>query len=253
MENPMDMTGKRVLVTGASSGIGRETCVLLSRLGARVVLSGRNMENLEAALADMEPGEHVISPYDLAGVEGIPAWVRSLAKENGPFSGCVHSAGYFMGKAFALIKPQEVRDAFAVNFDAAFALAQGFRHKSARDPGPASIVFVTSVAGFVGSPTHTLYSATKGALISFSKSLALELARENIRVNCVAPALVKTPLMEAGFTRFTQEMQNKILGDHPLGLGMPMDVAHSAVFLLSDAATWITGTTLVVDGGYLAH
>jgi NAD(P)-dependent dehydrogenase (short-subunit alcohol dehydrogenase family) len=139
-----------------------------------------------------------------------------------------------------------------VNVTAAFALARAFRQKGVSSPG-SSLVFLSSVMGIVGQSGQTAYSASKGALISLTKSLALELSRENIRVNCVAPALVRTEMSNKMLQALTPDQVTQIEAMHPLGIGAPRDVANAIAFLLADTGRWITGTTLVVDGGYTAH
>lgn len=139
-----------------------------------------------------------------------------------------------------------------VNVVAASALAKGFRQRGVFVEG-GSIVLLSSVMGLVGQPGQSLYSATKGALVAMTRSLALELAREQIRVNCVAPAVVMTGMSEQLKQNVSPEQFAQITAMHPLGLGRGEDVASAVAFLLADTARWITGTTLVVDGGYTAH
>jgi len=121
------------------------------------------------------------------------------------------------------------------------------------NPDGASIIFIASVMGVVGQPTKTVYSSTKGALIAGARSLALELARNKIRVNCVSPAMVKTEMSDSLLSKVTPEAYNEIMKAHPLGIGEPLDVAELCAFLLSDSARWITGTNVLVDGGYTAQ
>lgn len=248
----MDLTGRTVLVTGASSGIGREASVFLSQLGARLVLVGRNAEALEETKARLEGEGHVASPYDLNDTAGIPAWIKGVAAETGPLSGLVHSAGLHLTRPVRTYVPSDIQDIFRVNVEAGAMLVKGFRQKGVKAEA-SSVVLIASVVGLVGQPGVGLYSASKGALIALAKSMALELAGEKIRVNCIAPAVVETEMTGALREKLTEDQYEKILQVHPLGLGTPRDVANSVGFLLSDAARWITGSTLVVDGGYTAH
>ena len=253
MINPLDLTGMTILVSGASSGIGRSIAIYLSQLGAKLILVGRNPERLAAARAQLAAGpEHLVEAFDLSQADAIPGWLREVAAKSGPLHGIVHSAGMMMPKPLKLLTDADFTKTMAVNVGAALALTKGFRQKGVCAP-PGSVVYISSVMGLVGQPGISVYSATKGALGSLARSLALELAREQIRVNCVAPAMVKTEMLEDFKARLTEAQFAEQMRAHPLGLGEPEDVASATAFLLSKAARWITGTTLVVDGGYTAQ
>jgi len=254
MHNPMDLSGRTILVTGASSGIGRETCVVLAGLGARIVLTGRRREELERTAALLGAAGHRVEPFDLADLDAIPAWLKGVAAAAGPLDDFVHSAGVHFTLPVRATSAQQFAGLMRVNVDAAFALAKGFRQKNVRRAGsPSGVVFLSSVMGLVGQTGITAYSASKGALVSLTKSLALELARELIRVNCVAPGVVRTKMAEHAEQKLTEEQQQALEALHPLGIGTPRDVAHAVAFLLGESGRWITGTTLVVDGGYTAQ
>jgi len=249
--NPLNMTGRTILVTGASSGLGRETAIYLSRLGARIVLCGRDLARLEQTSAAMEAGEHVLAPFDLTAMDDIPRWMLELTEKTGPWHGLVHSAGVAGPKPIRIAAKKDFDNLMQINVGAAVALSRGFRQKAVFSPG-SSIVFLSSVAGLVGQPANALYSATKGALLALARSLALELARENIRVNCVAPAMVMTEMGQKLRQTLTAENWAAIEAMHPLGMGQPEDVAGAIAFLLAPTGRWITGTTIVTDGGYTA-
>lgn len=250
--NPMNLTGRTILVTGASSGLGKGIATGIAQLGARVILAGRDAERLAAARAGLAGEGHAVAPFDLAAVDQIPAWLRDLAQQYGPLHGLVHSAGVLATKPLRMQTPADWDSALRINVVAAGALAKGFRQKGVVAP-PASIVLLSSVMGITGQPGQVIYSATKGALVAMTRSLALELARESIRVNCLAPAVVLAGMSEQLKQNVSAEQFEQITAMHPLGLGRAEDVAHAAAFLLADTARWITGTTLVVDGGYSAH
>ena len=252
MQNPMDLTGRSILVTGASSGIGRATAVVLSRLGARVLLVGRSENALQETRTQMEDGSHVVCPFDLNNVNEIPDWLKKLAREHGSISGLAHSAGVHVMRPIRFQSPEQLDEVMRINFTAALQLAKGFRQRGVCTV-PSSLVFVSSVMGLVGQAGVSAYVASKGALVATARSLALELAPEKIRVNCVAPGQVDTPMTAAQETTLTPEQQAAIVAMHPLGVGRPEDVGNAIAFLISDASRWITGTTLVVDGGYTAH
>lgn len=252
MPNPLSLSGRTILVTGASSGIGRQTAIQLSQLGARIVLVGRSPERLQETAERLRGDGHPIQPRDLSDVDALPKWLKELCKEIGPLNGLVHSAGVHLMKPLRFMSPQEFSDVMTVNVVAAAALLKALRQKGVCG-SPASAVLISSVMGVVGQAGVCAYSASKGAIGSLTRSSALELAPEQIRVNCVAPGWVQTEMADRASSNLTEEQMDEIRGMHPLGLGEPQDVAHAVSFLLSDAAKWITGTTLVVDGGYTAH
>jgi len=252
MRNPMDLTGRTILVTGASSGLGRATSLLLGRLGARLVLVARNVEKLQQTAAMLEDPAHRVEPFDLTRADEIAGWMKTLAAEVGPLGGLVHSAGVHATLPLRMLTAKRIDRLMQVNFTAAVCLTKGFRQKDVCGP-PAGVVFLSSVMGLVGQPGVSAYAASKGALIAVARSLALELAAEGIRVNCVAPGQVQTEMAQTQQASLTEEQFAAIEAMHPLGIGRPEDVAHAVAFLLADTGRWITGTTLTVDGGYTAH
>lgn len=252
MINPMDLSGRVVLVTGASSGIGRETAILLSQLGARLVLVARNVERLGDTAARLDGEGHNVEPFDLAQTDELPRWLKDVTARTGPLSGLVHSAGIHLSRPLRLTNDRDIDQLMHVNVNAALGLAKSFRQKGVYTP-PARIVFLSSVMGIVGQPGVAVYAASKGAVTSLTKSLAMELARESITVNCVAPAQVQTEMVERLQDTLTTDQLWAIEAMHPLGIGTALDVAHAVAFLLAETGRWITGTTLVVDGGYTAH
>jgi len=253
MINPMQLENLTILVTGASSGIGRETAVLLSKLGASLILVGRNEEQLIKTRSLLDGTLHRISAFDLSNYDEIPHWIKEISSVAGPLHGLVHSAGVQFTRPLRIMSSESIEELMRVNVTAAIFLAKAFRQKGVYASEGGSLVYLSSVMGFVGQPGQSAYSASKGALVSLAKSLALELAREKIRVNCIAPAIVSTEMSEKMFEQLSPEQVSHIKAMHPLGLGQPRDVANAIAFLLADTARWITGTTLVVDGGYTAH
>ncbi len=246
---PLDFTGRRVLVTGGSSGIGRETAVLLSEYGAQVIVSGRNPEQLKTTLECMTGEAHAVAPFDLTQLDKIPEWIKSLTEQYGPLHGLVHSAGFRKTTGLRSLSVENLHQTFRVNFDSAVMLAKGFRQKGCCEV-PSSIVFISSANAFVGAPATAAYASSKAALIGLTKSLSIELAREGIRVNCIAPGIVKSEMTDQIRTALSDEQFEAIVAQHPLGLGTPWDVACAAAYLLSKMARWMTGHTLVLDGGY---
>jgi NAD(P)-dependent dehydrogenase (short-subunit alcohol dehydrogenase family) len=222
--NPLDLRGRRFLVTGAASGIGLTTALLLSRLGGQLVVIDSNSEGLARALSMFEGNGHVSHCWDLRKLDEIPSFLLEISASGGPLFGLVHAAGLSC-----------------------------IQHKKVADPAGGSIVFLASVMALVGSPGAVAYGMTKGAIIGLVKSLAVELATRGIRVNCVAPGFVKTPMFDRVSSLWDAEQRAQVEAAHPLGLGEPEDVANSIVFLLADTGRWITGSVLVVDGGYTAR
>ena len=246
--NPLSLEGRRILITGASFGIGRETAVLLSELGARLVICGRNKERLDETAGNLSGGGHLVECRDLDDLEGIPEWLRGIAERSEPLSGLVHSAGAVLTLPIRALTPSQADKIMRLNWGAAWVLAKAFRQKTVRAE-TGSIVYLSSVAGLVGEPGLSAYASSKGAVLALTRSLAMELASEKIRVNAVVPGLVKTGMGDDLANRRPPEQYEALLRQHPLGLGSARDVAHAIAFLLAETSRWITGTALTVDGG----
>lgn len=240
------------MVTGASSGLGRETAILLSELNARVALSGRSRERLEETLSQMSGEGHRIEPFDLNETDAIPDWIKRITTETGPLGGLVHSAGVVTTIPVQAASTARIENLMRTNLTSAIMLVKGFRRPGCA-LGGSGIVLLSSIVGIAGAPGLSIYAASKAALIGFARSAALELAASGLRINCIAPAVVETPMADRKreMTQ-TQEQHEAMERLHPLGFGRPRDVAHAAAFLLAGTGRWITGTTLVVDGGYSA-
>jgi NAD(P)-dependent dehydrogenase (short-subunit alcohol dehydrogenase family) len=252
-QQPLGLDGRRFLVTGAASGIGLATSQLLSRLGGRVVAVDSNAEGLAHVLGNLEGTGHMSQCLDLREIERIPSLLVDLAAAGGFLSGLVHAAGLPCIRPVRLLEPAAYRDVLLVNAEAALALVRGFQHKQVADPSGGSIVLLASVMALVGSPGAAAYGMTKAAVIGLVKSLCMELAPRRIRVNCVAPGFVKTPMFDRLSGLWDADQRAQVEAQHPLGLGEPADVANAIAFLLADTGRWITGSVLVVDGGYTAH
>lgn len=251
-ESLFRLDGKRILVTGASSGLGRETAVLLSQLGATLLLVARDEVRLAETAARLIGAGHRTEVLDLLGDIDIARWMKNESAEQGRLAGVVHAAGVQNPLPLRMLDEQKWNAVQRLNTTLAMLLVQGLRQRPVV-AAPASVVFLSSVMGLAGQPALAAYSASKGALIAMSRSLALELAPERIRVNCVAPGVVQTEMAEKLWNTIGQERMEATRAQHPLGFGTPRDVACAVAYLLSDASRWITGTTLVVDGGYVAH
>lgn len=250
--NPMQMTGRTVLVTGASSGIGRETALVLSELGARVVLAGRDRQRLEETQARLHGPGHLIEVFDLGEVDAIPAWMAGLVSRAGPLHGLVHSAGVQQTIALQMLNAKRIDEQMRINVQAGMLLVKGFRQKGCSVTG-GSVVLISSTAGLVGRAGISIYSASKAALFGFARSAAMELAAQGLRINCLAPGHVDTEMGQRVQETLSAEQFEAIRREHPLGIGAARDVAWAAAFLLAETGRWITGTTLTVDGGLTAY
>lgn len=250
-DNPFSLTGKLIMVTGASSGIGREVAIWLSRQGARLILVARDPERLEGTRFELEGPDHSIEIFDFLGEQDTSAWMKNLARQTGALDGIVHAAGVQMPMPIRAMSLDHWEKLFATNVTSGFSLIKAFRQKGVcnRD---SSIVLLSSVMAQVGEPALLGYCASKGAVEAMVRAAAIELAREGIRVNAVAPGVVKTEMSAKLEGLVGEGSMNAIEQKHPLGFGTPQDVAYAVNYLLSPAARWVTGTSLVVDGGYLA-
>jgi NAD(P)-dependent dehydrogenase (short-subunit alcohol dehydrogenase family) len=252
--NPLDLTGKNIIVTGASSGIGLATSRLISELGGKVAMISRNKEKLQNSAQDLVKGSYRFYPFDLSNLDEIPALVNSIREEMGPIGGLVHSAGDFAVTPLRAFHHDEYRSLYDLHVTAFFMLAQAVCSRRNVDASGASIVAVSSILANTGKEGASTYGSVKGALVSSVRSLAVEHAPKKIRFNCVCPGWVETPMLESikklhpDQNSFDKDVTDK----HPLGLGEPNDVANAICFLLSEASRWITGISLVLDGGYSA-
>lgn len=248
MTPPFSLAGKRILITGASGVLGTAVAEAASAAGARLLLTGRRQEVLSELAGRLDAEAEA---FDLSDLSRLPEWIKSKASLE-PFDGLVHAAGIQIPRPVRLLELAEFETVIHTNLTSAFMAAKGFRQKGVTRPG-GSLVFLSSVMGTVGQAAQTSYCASKGGLDSMTRALALELARDALRVNTIAPGLIESVISGRLKNTLTEQQYQAVIDMHPLGLGRPADVAHAAVFLLSDAARWVTGTSLVVDGGYTAH
>ena len=249
--NPMSLAGRRVLVTGASSGIGRAVAQLVARLDGRVVATGRDAGRLAATVETLAGEGHEAIPFDLGEIDAIPPFVQKLAGEGGALAGIAHCAGIQIGKPVRVTDQAFMDQMFRVNVESGIALARGLRQRGVAVPG-ASLVLLSSVSAMVGQASNVVYCASKGAVLAATKALAVELMRDKIRVNAVLPALVETEMAERFRSTMTEAQWQAYVAQYPMGIGRPEDIANAVAFLLSEAARWINGIGLVIDGGVLA-
>ncbi|MEG2464795.1 MAG: SDR family oxidoreductase [Kiritimatiellia bacterium] len=253
MFNPMTLEGKRILVTGASSGIGRACAVMSSQLGAEVILVARREEALEETRTMMVcPERHRCIGWDIGQTETIPQLFEELLK-GGKLHGLIHAAGVCTASPIGFADMAEAHSVMEINFFAFLAMMKQCSKKRTVFER-FSAVAVSSVAADAGYGGVSVYSASKGALSSSVRTLAIEFAPKGYRVNAVCPSNIDTPMWQTNATVINTEEQLKVLlARQPLGLGQPDQVASAVCFLLSDAASFITGANLPVDGGYLAQ
>lgn len=242
--NPFALTGKTVLVTGASSGIGRATAIDCARMGATVIITGRNEERLAATLAELEGEGHLSVAADLCAEGAIDEIVKGLPE----LQGVVLCAGKGDTTPILFATRKKFDDIFAIDFFAPVELLRMLLKKK-KLRGGSSAVIISSIGGvMMRNVANGVYEAAKAAINSTMMIFAKEMGPRHIRVNSVCPGMVETPLIHGG--NITDEQLKADEALYPLGrYGQPEDVAHACVYLLSDAASWVTGHSLVVDGG----
>jgi len=246
--NPFTLEGKRILVTGASSGLGNAIALDAARMGAEIVGLGRDSDRLEKMLNELQQiskKNHKSIIADLTLEDSIKS---VIAKLDLGFDGIVHSAGISRLSPAKQISLKHIREVNSINIEAPLLLTQALLARNLiRDNG--SILFISSIAAHIGVRGVGVYSGSKAYLIAAMRCLALEVIKRKIRVNCLCPSLVKTPLLEAAAaTAGSTSISNQELR-HPLGFGTPEDISNASIYFLSDASRWITGTSLIMDGG----
>lgn len=241
--NPFSLEGKNILITGASSGIGAATAIECSRSGANVIISGRNEERLKLTSDSLYGGNHEMAIGDILNEDFVNELICSLP----PLDGVFLSAGINQTLPIGFMSPKKIGTIFNVNF---FGQVELFRilFKKKKLKEGASVVSVSSIGGTeVYTPGASAYGASKAALQSFVKTAAKELAPK-IRLNCIAPGQINTPMNTQG--GITDEQYETYKNSIPMKrFGEPEEIAYAAIYLLSDASKWITGTTITIDGG----
>ncbi len=246
-----DLEQPTVLVTGASSGIGREICIRLISDGFKVIASGRNTKNLNDLKDSVShPKNLIVEVKDVAQDTGLlNKWVYGLSKKYGKLQGAILSAGILHISPLRAVTEKQLQDIFRINFEANFWLSKGFCDKRVNVGEGSSLVIISSISSIIGQSGLAGYSASKGALNSLTRSLAKEFSSSGVRVNAVLPGLVKTELIEKWEGVYTEEYLQQAEQEYPLGIGLPDDVSGVVSFLMSKDARWITGVCLPVDGG----
>ena len=245
MYNPFTLENKTILVTGASSGIGRAIAIECAKIGAKVVVTGRNETRLQETHSLLEGDQPDYIVADLSVNEDVV----DLGTKLSTLDGIVHCAGFTIPKPFNFLNREDVNSVMDVNFIAPIFLTQ-FLLKNKKINKKSSIVFISSISGvYVSYIAGSLYSASKGAINGIVKGLALELAAKGIRVNSVNPGMIETNILESGV--ISNDQLNEDKKKYPLKrYGKPEEVAYAVIYLLSDASSWTTGSNLLIDGGY---
>ena len=243
MNNPFSLEGKTILVTGASSNIGRQIAIKCSEMGAKVIASARNEERLKETVAAMTGEGHQIIPCDLSDVEQIAALVDQIPE----IDGVVMCAAIFRTTPVRNNRRKYTEEMFRVNTFSYIDLVQSLlKKRKIKDRG--SILFISSVAAYRPYVGNALYSSTKGAINSFCQVLAIEQSNRKIRANCISPGIVQSDMQYKEWA-VTPEDLAKEEARFPLGFGHTSDIAYAAVYMMSDASKWVTGTNMIVDGG----
>jgi NAD(P)-dependent dehydrogenase (short-subunit alcohol dehydrogenase family) len=248
MTNPFSLENKRILVTGASSGIGRAIAKSFGEMGAEVICTARDSGRLDSLIIELNQISKLDHKKIVADLTLLDSYAAILEEIKFPLDGVVHCAGISRLAPFRQITQSHLREVYLINTEAPILLTQRLLAKKLINNG-GSILFIASIAAHIGVQGVGAYSASKAALIAAMRCLASEVAKHKIRANCLSPAIIDTPILDA--TRIIKgvEETNKLEKDYPLGFGKTEDVANAAIYFLSDASRWVTGTSLILDGG----
>lgn len=251
-DNWLDFTGKTYLVTGAASGMGRAVCKLISARGGKVILVDIDTLGMQETQRMCQTDTYALQ-LDLSKPETFGDAIIKAVSGFGKLNGLIHCAGLPYISPLKTVSVSQCDKVYRVNSYAAVELAKLFINRKIYAGEFGSIVFLSSVYGLVGSAANVGYALSKGAIQAVTKALAIELASRKIRVNCIAPGFVKSPMMDNVSTSFSSEYISKLESLHPLGLGDPEDIAKAVLFLLSEMSCWMTGAIMSVDGGFTAQ
>jgi NAD(P)-dependent dehydrogenase (short-subunit alcohol dehydrogenase family) len=246
-DSPFSLKEKRILVTGASSGIGRQVAISANEAGAHVVITARDQNRLNETASLLSNANYSIIVCDLVDDDAISN--QFAAMDN--IDGVVHCAGLVSPFPTSFLQRKHVMETFNTNFIAPVLLTAFLQRKKKLNK-ESSLVFLSSISVDFPYEGGSMYSASKAAIEAYSRSLALELVKQKIRSNCIAPALIKTPMYEnAEKNMINSSMSDLVVEKYLLGVGLPTDVSNLCTFLLSNAARWISGKKFTIDGGVL--
>lgn len=249
-----ELSNQKILIVGASSGIGKATAIRLSKAGAKLVLIARSEDKLKEVIASCEGNGHQYFVIDVKDEKSIDEAITKSAKEiEEPFTGFVYSAGQEGTIPLKFAKSDFLTDILQVNTIPALLITKVLQKKGNFSSEGGSVVFISSVMGSLGQPAKAAYCMSKGGLVAASKALALELASKRIRVNCISPGMVITEMSSKILDSVSEDSVKEIKRMHPLGIGDVEDVVNGIEFLISNKSKWITGIDLLIDGGYSAQ
>ena len=246
--NPFSLEGKTILVTGASSGIGRQCALDCSKMGAKVIAIGRDKDRLNSVVAEMA-GEGIGYLFNLKNIDGIKDLIATIVEKNGKLDGFVHAAGIEVTSPVKLTCREDYESLYMVNCLSAFEIVKHLCGIKTFNKG-GSIVLISSISGIIARKGLSAYAASKGALISTARVMAVEMASREVRVNTVSPGTILTPMMQKALEAMSDEDRKKRVEGFPLGLGKTTDISNACIYLFSDASRWVTGHNLIVDGGF---
>lgn len=242
IDNLFSLKGKQILVTGASSGIGRATAIECSKAGAKVILLGRNIDRLNETLSQCDGEGNSLIQCDLADLDSLSEKLNNIPE----LDGVVHNAGVNTKYLVKNLSKEKIDGIFHTNYYAPVLMTQMFLKKKILKKN-ASLVFISSISASLGAISNSVYASSKGAMNSFVRSLALEIAPRGMRANVIQPGMIETPILSA--YAMSEELE-AFKNSSPLGhSGEPIDIANGCVYLLSDASKFVTGSIVTIDGG----
>lgn len=251
MSNYLDFTGKKILITGASSGIGYQTALTLSRLGASLILIARREDKLKGLLSLLNGSGHSYYKFDLANTSCVEEIIKQIILKDGALDGLVYAAGVDISLPLNLFKPEKVKEVFDVNYFGFIETVRQVSKKGRFNPGM-RIVGLSSIAAKCGDKTHTAYSASKAAMDASVRCIAKELADKGICINTIAPAMTDTNIYQEFYKKYGEEAKQELVKRQYLGIGKVEDIANAIAFMLSSGARFMTGSCMAYDGGFTA-
>ncbi|WP_107040059.1 SDR family NAD(P)-dependent oxidoreductase [Brumimicrobium mesophilum] len=255
-----NLINKNIVITGASSGLGRDCAIECAKMGATLIILGRNNDRLSEVYDELNKhskentrDKHLKYSLDLLdNIDQLSSIISDAVQKVGKINGLVHAAGIEKTLPIRALKESDYADMYKLNVISGFELAK-IVSKKKNVADHSSFVFISSITAVIGRPGVVSYAASKGALLAGAKSMALELAPKNITVNCISPGTILTPMMVKYLDSLNDEEKLKRQEGFPLGLGEPKDVSNLCIFLLSDSSKWITGQNYIIDGGYTSR